>query len=126
MSSRKNNPFLPRNIVFVSANAGMEEVIKDYWPQRWVRSIKRDGSLTFTRDPREARRFKTADEASAFCEARNVSLALNFRADKLRWTAPEDDCGFTYHGFYNGQTGNNESLHDGSVVRWESKWRSIL
>lgn len=116
-TSRKHNRLLPRNIIFVRTKAGMEWCAKDYAPQRWVKSIKKDGTLTYTTDPRMARRFRTNEEAVKVCERYKASMTIELVTDTLRWTAPEDDCGFTYFGFYNGKTGLNEDLFTGQPVQ---------
>ena len=115
--SRKNNPFLPRTIIFVHTKQGMEPIAKDYAPQRWVKSISKTGELTYTTDPRMARRFKTSQQASEVCKKYATSIAIELFVDTLRYTASEDDCGFTYHGFFNGKTGLNYDLNTNQPVQ---------
>jgi hypothetical protein len=113
MSSRKNNPFLPRTIIFVQTTKGMESIVKDYAPQRWVKSISKTGALSYTTDPREARRFRNEEQASAVCERYSSAIAISLIVDSLRYTASEDDCGFTYMGYYDGKTKRNQDLGTG-------------
>ena len=114
MSSRKNNPFLPRTIIFVQTTKGMESIVKNYAPQRWIKTISKTGTLSYTTDPREARRFRTKEQASAICEQYASAIAISLHVDTLRYTASEDDCGFTYMGYYDGKTKRNQDLFSGA------------
>jgi hypothetical protein len=113
MTNRKSNTLLPRTIIFVETKLGMEAIAKDYAPQRWVKSISRTGALSFTTDPRMARRFRTEDEAVKVCERYANALIITLHVDTLRWTDPSDDVGYTYMGYYDGRTGRNQDLFTG-------------
>lgn len=115
-TSRKNNNLLPRNIIFVRTRPGFEATVKNYAPQRWIKSISKSGELTYTTDPRMARRFKTNAQAVAICERYAVAMAIELLTDTLRWTDPSDDCGFTYFGYHDGKTGLNHDLYSGTPV----------
>ena len=124
--SRKTNNLLPRNIIFVDTKKGMEVIAKDYAPQRWVKSISKSGELTYTTDPRMARRFKTAEQARVVCAKYATSLVIELHADTLRWTDPSDDCGFTYWGYYNGKTGLNYDIYTSEPVRPPANYTRMM
>jgi len=126
MTSRKHNTLLPRTIIFVQTKAGMEYIAKDYAPQRWVKSISKSGELTYTTDPRMARRFKTKESAIAVCDKYAASLVIELHVDTLRWTDPADDCGFTYMGYYNGKTGLNYNLATGEPVKPPAQYTRMM
>jgi hypothetical protein len=126
MTSRKHNTLLPRTIIFVATKAGMEIVAKDNAPQRWVKSISKSGELTYTTDPRMARRFKTKEAAIAVCNNYASAIVIELYVDELRWTDPADDCGFTYMGYYNGKTGLNYNLGTGEPVQPPANYTRMM
>jgi hypothetical protein len=125
-TSRKHNILLPRTIIFVQTKAGREYAAKDYAPQRWVKSISKTGALTYTTDPRMARRFKTNAAAVAVCDKYAASLTVELKVDELRWTDPADDCGFTYFGYYNGKTKTNIDLFTNQPVQPPAEYTRIM
>ena len=125
-TSRKHNTLLPSTIIFVQTKEGMEYAAKGYAPQRWVKSISKTGELSYTTDPRMARRFKTKAAASAVCDKYAASLVVSLKVDTLRWTDPADDCGFTYFGYFNGKTGLNYDLHTSQPVQPPAQYTRIM
>lgn len=125
--SRKHNTFLPRNIIFVETKEGMEYAAKGYAPQRWVKSIGRDGvTLTFTRDPRLARRFKTQAQAAEVCERYANNLVITLKTDQLRYTADSEDIGWTYRGYYCESTDTNYDLYTSKPVELPANYVRIM
>lgn len=94
----------------------MEWQAKNYAPQRWVKSISKQGELKYTTDPRMARRFRTNAEAVKVCEQYASAIVIELLVDTLRWTDPTDDCGYTYFGYFDGKTGLNHDLFTGRPV----------
>lgn len=115
-TSRKHNPFLPTTVIFVETRQGMEYIAKDYSPQRWIKSIKKDGSLTYTRDPRVARRFKNKEQVNELCSkyANNAVIALH--SDQLRFTGDSNHA-MTYFGYYNETNDTNYDLMSSQPVQ---------
>lgn len=120
MTTHNTHPYAL--IIFVKTRTGKEFCAKDYAPQRWIKSVGRDGKLTYTRDPRKARQFKTEAAANKVCQRYEHSMTIEMSLDRLRVSSLSPDYGTTYFGYYDGTTDTNYDLFTSQPVEYPADY----